>query len=263
MGGSVKKAFSNPIRGLTAIGTFGTSELARKLGPVPKYVASLPEHVTNSLIGTHYGNTGTADIGGGGPFNLDVNQLNANQAAINEMGKKQYGDTMDFINQDQGDRVTARQKLADALTQQAASSFKFNLPGIEEDLNARHLLNGSGLGQEIGRQQGQIAADIANQVGVEGAKDIDLGSQQRAAALTGRQGFETGALQRGFSLEDFVNQANVAKTIGAQMAPQVGNGKGTAVAGLGAGAAAGAPFGPYGSAIGGGLGALLGSGRGK
>jgi hypothetical protein len=33
MGKSVKKAFSNPIRAATAVGTFGTSELARKISP--------------------------------------------------------------------------------------------------------------------------------------------------------------------------------------------------------------------------------------
>lgn len=240
-------------RPLSAFSTGGISEFAQR-NPF-----GVP--INNPLANAFGNGDHPSSSGISGPFSLDPAQFEGDRAAISDLGKRQFDDTTGFINQDQTDRATARQKLADALTQQAASSFKLNLPGIEEDLNARHLLNGSGLGQEIGRQQGQIASDIVNQVGIQGAQDIDLASQQRSSALTGRQGFETGALQRGLSLEDFINQANVAKSIGAQMAPQVSNGKGTAVAGLGAGAAAGAPFGPWGSAIGGGLGALVGNNR--
>src|SRR5438477_10783270 len=130
MGGAaktVKNAFSNPIRGLTAVGTFGTSELARRMGPIPKMLASLPESAANSILGTHYGQTGTPDIGGGGPFNIDQGQLTADQAAITGLGTKQYNETLGAIS-DQGD---AAQKYA-------AQTFQRMLPAMAEDYNAGH-----------------------------------------------------------------------------------------------------------------------------
>lgn len=215
MGGSVKKAFSNPVRGLTAIGTFGTSELARKFGPVPKQLAGLPESAANALMGTHYGESGTPDIGGGGPFQLDRGQMDANQAAITGLGNQQYTDTLSAIDTN-----------AEAQQRYAGQTIDRMLPGIYEDLNARHLLDSTALPTEIARQANNSAQDIASQV-----------ATAKLGALQGRQGFETGALQRGMSLEDFINQSNVAKSIGATMAPVQPNGKqnfGTVAQGLGA-----------------------------
>lgn len=215
VGGAVKNTFSNPVRGLTAIGTFGTSELARKLGPVPKRLAGLPEELSNSLLGTHYGDTGSPDVGGSGPFQLDANQLAANKAEILGLGNKQYADTVSGIDQN----VAAQ-------NQHAKDLFGFMLPDIAENAQAAHLYDSTGYGQEVARQQAQIASQTASDA-----------ANQRFSALSGRQGFETGALQRGLSLEDFINQANVAKTIGAQMAPQPPSGKqnfGTVAQGAGA-----------------------------
>lgn len=242
---AAKNAFSNPIRGLTAISTLGTSELARRT-PIGNALYSLPEKASNGLLGTHYGQTGSPDIGGSGPFQVDAAQSTADQAAINALGEKQYADTLGAIDTNSA----AQQKYA-------GDVINRSLPGIEETLNSQHLLNGSGLGQEVGRQATSYAQDLASQ-----------NATQKMGALTGKQGFQTGALQRGLSLEDFVNQANVAKTIGAQMAPPVPNGKGTAVSGLGAGATAGTAIMPgWGTAIGAGLGYLGGGGanggRGK
>lgn len=233
MGGvvnTVKKTFSNPIRGLTAIATFGTSELARKLGPIPKTLASLPETASDQLLGTKYGETGNADIGGSGPFQVDPNQVLANKAAIEAEGKRQYEQTLEELG-----RVGASN------TQRAGSLFKSMLPDIAENAQAAHLYDSTGYGQEVARQQANIASEIANQE-----------AQQRLGALTNLQGFQSGALGRGLSLEDFINQANVAKTIGAQAAPQVGNGKGNT----------GAILGGLGS-LAGGMGGLVGSVAGK
>jgi hypothetical protein len=75
MGKSIKKAFSNPIRGLTAIGTFGTSELARRSNiPGLNQMARLPETASDSLLGTRFGRQGAADLpsapGGQSPTDL-------------------------------------------------------------------------------------------------------------------------------------------------------------------------------------------------
>lgn len=66
MGGAVKavgNAFSNPVRALTAVGTFGTSEIARKIPGVGQ-VARLPETASDNLLGTKYGKQGAPDLAG-------------------------------------------------------------------------------------------------------------------------------------------------------------------------------------------------------
>ncbi len=182
---------------------------------------------------------GEGNPGVPGPFSIDPNQMAGDQTAINELGEKQYGETLTGIDE-----------VGKGAQKYASETIDRMLPGIYEDMNARNLFQSSATGQEVGKQASYLAQDVARDQ-----------AEKRLAALTGRQGFQTSALQRGLSLEDFINQANVAKTIGAQMAPQVPSGKGTTVSGIGAGAAAGAPFGPWGSAIGGASGALLASNR--
>lgn len=238
MGGKVTNTLG---RGLAAVATGGISEFAQKNpfleGAVKNPLA--PNTAFTQQNGLFGGNSATPHPSTPGPFSLDLNQFRGDRAAINDLGDKQYADTLAAIDTNSADQ----QKYA-------GDTLNRMLPGVYEDMNARHLLNSSATGQEVGRQASNLAQDLASQRG-----------NAIQAALTGKQGFQTGALQRGLSMEDFVNQANVAKTIGAQMAPQPSNGKGTAVAGLGAGAAAGAPFGPWGSAAGAGLGALLGSSK--
>jgi hypothetical protein len=248
MGGAantVKSVIKNPLKA-TPIGM--GYKLATQGGPVGRGFAGLmsgglseavQKNPYDLPINSPFGPKTNGSQPISGPFELDQAQFGADRSAIQELGNKQYTDTLAGIDKN----ASEQQKYAGEM-------LKRMTPDIEEGLNAQHLLNSSALPQEIAKQASNLSQDVASQR----ANAIQ-------AALTGRQGFETGALQRGLSLEDFVNQANVAKSIGAQFAPQVGNGKGTAVSGLGAGAAAGAPFGPWGAAIGGGAGALLGSNK--
>lgn len=186
MGGSVGKALNptNILRGTAAAASFGTSEAFQKK----------PFGLINNPTGL--GLLDGASLAGGthdpyisGPFSLDPNQVAGDQTAINNLGEKQYQETLGQI------------------PTEVANALNKSLPMIAEDYNAGHLLNSSGYGNEVARQQSQISKDLVSQ------------------AMAGRQGYQTGALQRGLSLEDFVNQANVAKSIGAQMAPQMPNGK--------------------------------------
>lgn len=172
-----------------------------------------------------------------GPFSLDPAQRDADIGAIQSEGQKQYQQAQDFIGSDAASRAAARAQLADVLTKQAQDTFARTLPDIAENAQAHHLYDSSGYGQEVARQQGYLAEDIANKLGLYGINDIANISAQKQAALQGLQGFQTGGLQRGLSLEDFINQANVAKTIGAQMAPQPPTGKaqaGSVLQGIGA-----------------------------
>lgn len=252
MGGSVGKVVAPLARVGGDIATFGTNELAGN--PIGNLATHLPGGDNTAAGGSIYGGKifggnsglfGSQFFGGqnspyiSGPFSLDPNQMAGDMSAINDLGQKQYGDTMSAID-----------TAGAAETKRASDLFGQMLPDIAESSQAAHLYDSTGYGQEVARQQSSIASQVAEQE-----------AQQRLQALSGRQGFETGALQRGQSLEDFVNQANVAKTIGAQMAPQPASGKqnfgtvaqgvgalspwaklgkGAGAAGLGAGAGAGA-----------------------
>lgn len=225
--------------------TLGGSEIARNNLPrnnVIRNVLGLPGTIlTGGMAGQ---DQMPALFGGGdpnpyigGPFSLDPAQLAADKAAISGLGASQDAQNQQFITSDAESRSGARDQLARLLTQQAQQSFSQTLPKTAEDYNAGHLLNSSGYGNEVARQQSNLAAQIANQVALQGVSDINRTSDQKAAALQGLQGFGNAGLSRQFSLEDFINSANVSKTIGAQTAPQVSSGKGqtgTLLGGVGA-----------------------------
>lgn len=157
------------------------------------------------------------------PFTLDPAQSAADQSAITTLGQKQYDETVGELPK----------VVNNAVMQQ--------LPGMEEKLNSQHLLNSTELPHQIAQQQEYLTQNLA------------------VPAMAQLHGMQSGALQRGLSLEDFANQAQVAKSLGATVAPTVGNGKGGAIAGMGSGATAGTAIMPgWGTAIGGALGAGAG-----
>lgn len=230
MGGSAGGLVTKIGGGLTKAATLGLSDKIRYKGQ------SLSNLVGNPYDAFRDINSADQTAANNG-FGFDPNQSANDQAAINAEGSKQYDQTLAGIND-----------LGTAQTQRAKDLFSQMLPDIAENSQAQHLYDSTGYGNEVARQQSSIASQIAEQE-----------AQQRLAALGAKQGFQTGALQRGMSLADFVNQANVAKSIGATMAPQAPNSKATGLSGATSGAAAGAPFGPWGAAIGGGVGLLAGS----
>lgn len=222
MGGSVGNTIGRIGSGVL---TLGGSEIARNNLPRTSPVRQLFQAPGTVLTGGMNGKDSMPSLFGGqggapnpyvsGPFTLDPNQYNQDQSDILGLGGKQYSDTLAAL----GENRTAS-------TQRAKDLFSQMLPNIAENSQAAHLYDSTGYGQEVARQQSSIASELAKNE-----------ADQRLQALGGRQGFETGALQRGQSLEDFINQANVAKTIGAQMAPQPPTGKqnfGTVAQGVGA-----------------------------
>lgn len=237
--------------------TFGMSEFGEQ-NPF-----GIRTGVNNPLASIYGQNSGASSPNSSipGPFTLDQAQFDADRAAINAEGQKQYQQSLDFINSDAPTREAARGKLADILQGHARDTFARTLPDIAENSQAAKLYDSTGYGQEVARQQAALGQDITAQLGQQGIQDIYGQSDQRRQALTGLQGYQQAALGRGLSLEDFISQANVAKTIGAQTVPQVSGGKGNAVSGIAAGAGAGSGFGPWGTAIGGGLGGLVGRGK--
>lgn len=224
MGGSVKNIANTVGRGVSGVLTLGGSEIARNnLGnrnPISQALGLPGTIVTGGLSGgsqmpSVFGTNQGPNPYVGGPFSLDPAQVAADQEAITGMGGKQYNETLGAID-------TAGKSAQDY----AAQTFQRMLPTLAEDYNSGHLLNSTGYQQEAARQGSYLAQDVANQV-----------AQQKLGALSSKQGFDTGALQRGLSLEDFINQANVSKSIGQAFAPQAPSGKqnfGTVAQGVGA-----------------------------
>lgn len=216
MGG--RNSVVNPI-GKNFLGTGGTA-LNRPLsafgtGGLSEFTQKNPFGIPGNPLASVFGNDSNKNPYVSGPFSLDPNQVAGDRGAINALGESQYKDTLSAIDTN----AAEQQKFA-------GESVNRMLPGVYEDLNARHLLNSSALPTEIARLATDASQDVASRA-----------SEAKLAALTGRQGFETGALQRGLSLEDFVNSANVSKSIGAAFQPQPQNGKqnfGTVAQGVGA-----------------------------
>ena len=237
--GGVTKNIGKPFQFLNTASTLGVNKLVSKAtNNLPGFlgkVARQPNDPLSFIPGARETDQSNLGYGGGpdstdapnDPFTFDAAQAAADQAAINNLGEKQY------------------KELIEKAPGIVSNTLAQVLPSIAEDYNAGHLINSTAYPQEVARQASNLTQNLV------------------LPAITGRQNYQASALQRGLSLEDFVNEANVAKAIGAQMAPQVNNGKGTAVSGLGAGASAGSAFGPWGAAIGAGLGYLAGGGGTK
>lgn len=217
MGGSAKVI--NPLSsGFLGGGTAGRIGAGLATGGLSEATRSNPYGLNvNNPLANVFGNGSGAQTNPyiSGPFSLDPNQVAGDQSAINNLGQQQYQQTLSGI-----DTNTAAQ------TQRVSDIMKQTLPDIAENAQAAHLYDSTGYGQEVARQQAQLASGVASDA-----------SNQKLQALQGLQGFQTGALQRGQSLEDFINQANVSKSIGQSFAPQPPSGKsqfGTVASGIGA-----------------------------
>jgi hypothetical protein len=155
--------------------------------------------------------------------------------------------------------------LAGLLSKQEDQKFSQDSPGIYEDLNSRGLLRSSGLGDALAREKAKLAGDSANTLMQQGLTDRDAQIQGIQDILARTQSFQTSGLERKFTLEDFQKEADLSKSLGANLAPTVKPGNsvlsgvlGGAVAGGGAGAA----LGPWGAGIGAVLGGTAGAAKG-
>lgn len=222
MGGSVGNTLGRVGAG---VATGGLSEFAQKNpfleGAVKNPLApNTPFFQQNGLFG---GNSATGGPSIPGPFGLDPNQVAGDQSALNNLGTTQSA-AMNTLGQQQFDQTTGQ------IPGLVSKQLELENPQIMESLNKNHVLDSSAYPTEIARQQAQLTQQLA----VPAMQQLQ-GTQR--GALGTQQGFQTGAVQRGLSLEDFVNQSNVAKNIGAQMAPQPPTAKanaGTTMQGIGA-----------------------------
>ncbi len=156
------------------------------------------------------------------PFVLDPNQVAADTGAITGLGATQ-GAAQSALGQSQYNQTTQQ------IPTTVANDIQQENPQIMETLNQNHMLDSSAYPQEIARQQEYLTQNLQMPA-------LQQLQQTQTGALGTTQGAGQAGLGRQLSLEDFVNQANVAKSIGASAAPQVGNGKGqtgTLLSGLG------------------------------
>lgn len=234
---------SNPVsavtRGLGDVATFGTNELAgNPIGNgTNKLLGGTGGLGTGSIYGSMFGGTNNPYVSG--PFSLDPNQVSGDQSVINNLGSTQQNQ-INQLAQQQYDQTTKQ------IPTTVANEIQQENPAIMESLNSGGLLTSSAYPQEIARQQSILTQGLEMPAiqGLQQAQQGGLGVAQSAG---------TAAAQRGMSLEDFINQANVSKTIGASMAPAAPSSKaqaGTTMQGVGAlapfaklgkGAAAAAP----------------------
>ncbi len=171
---------------------------------------------------TIFGGNGGSSSGTPGPFSLDPTQLAGDTSAITGLGTSQSAAANNLATQQYQQTMSQAPQLI-------SNQLALDNPAIEESLNSTGQLDSTAYPTALAHEQAQLSNAIAlpalqqEQQQQQGAQQNLFGSQQ---AGVGRQ----------LSLEDFVNQANVAKTIGAAAAPQVGNGKGqtgTLLSGIG------------------------------
>lgn len=142
--------------------------------------------------------------------------------------------------------------LSGLLQEQQRQQLSTELPGIYEDLNTRGLLRSSGLGNELGRRQSELAAQTSSELARQGLTYSDEYTSGLGGIQNAYLGARNSALQRRFSLEDLDTNVRASKELGFALQPQPqSNSKGNTLAGTSVGASIGSAFGPVGTAIGG------------
>lgn len=204
----------------------------------------------------------------GDPLNNSVPKV-IDQSIIEQEGLRQQEQQRQAYEAERGIRAQRLTDLQALLTKQNDRQFSENAPGVYEDLNSRGLLRSSALGDALAKERAKLEAGTAEQFAQQGLTDRDADISGIDKILQSTQSFQTSGLERKFTLEDFNRESDIARTLGAQVAPTVKSGKsvlGGVASGAGAGAAAGTAISPgWGTAIGAGLGAVLGgtSAKGK
>lgn len=178
-----------------------------------------------------------------------------------ELAKTLKGQTLDAASAERSKRLD---DLSGILIKQQKAQLEDSLPDIYEDLNTRGLLRSSALGDRVSKEQGKLARLTSEQLALQGLQDRDADINSRIGLqdtyLSGREG----AIARRFSLEDYENQFEKSKQLGALMTPtqpSTPSAKGGmalqgGLGGAGIGASVG---GPPGAAIGGLAGIMGGS----
>ncbi len=142
---------------------------------------------------------------------VDAGQI-ANEGALQQQ----------LATQSQQGITAQRQKylsdLTDLLNQNTQKQMSEATPGILEDLNSRGLLRSTGTGDALAVKAKSLQADTANQLAQQGiaGETADLGNYTNIQNNYDQS--RNSALQRQFSVEDYNNQLQAGKELGAQYA---------------------------------------------
>jgi hypothetical protein len=130
------------------------------------------------------------------------------------------------------DEATKRKQytgeLANILNTENERQFKLDQPGILEDLNARGLLNSSGVGDALAKRRQELAGAAETQLAQANLADKESVLPLYRNAIQTQQNFQSAGIQRDFSLDDFLRQTNAAIQIGQSTMPQQPKGKSAA-----------------------------------
>lgn len=180
------------------------------------------------------GDPNITDIGAGNAF---VASQKATADAATEQQKQQqtladtqFKQSSDLATQQSATRAQRLQDLSKLLTGSANDLFSSTIaPATAEDANAKGIYTGTGYSEALARQKANLASTVQSQLSQQGLMDTDslLGSETNAtnaqqalyqSALQTSQGLNTAGLSRQFSLQDFANQGNMARTIASSLA---------------------------------------------
>ena len=231
------------------------------------------------------------------PSNIDINsdqgrieierireQIQADKALKQQQGLRDTAITglQGVIGQQADIRNKSVADLAKQFNLEADRQFSLDQPGIFESLQGGGLLRSSALGEALARERSKYTGDVANRLSLiqygnaqQSSEDLNklaaarlAGTDQdvnaiQQALISGNQ-LQQGGLQRQFGLQDFQQQAELARQIAAMQTANLNQGRGGGFSLTPALTAAslGTAFAPgIGTAIGGGAGLLYGLGR--
>lgn len=172
------------------------------------------------------------------------------QSVIEAEAARQAEQSRQAFEAEKSIRSSRLTDLAALLTKEEDRKLNLEQPGIYEDLNTRGLLRSSGLGEALAREKSKLAGESANVLATQGLTDRDAEISGIQDILARTQQFQTSGLERKFTIEDFNREAETARALGSQYAPQVKGGNsvlqgvlGSAASGAAAGGAIGGPWG--------------------
>jgi hypothetical protein len=197
----------------------------------------------------------------GDPLRDTVSKV-PDQQTIEQEGLRQQEQQRQALAAQDALRTSKLTDLSKFLGSEEDRKFNLDAPGIYEDLNTRGLLRSSELGNALAREKSKLAGDSMATLTQQGISDRDASIQGISDILGKTQQFQSSGLERRFTLDDFQREADQARALGSQYAPQVKGGNSVlsgVLTGAVAGGGAGASLGPYGAGIGAVLGGTAGA----
>lgn len=229
-------------------------------------VANLPDQYNKQLTP---GSTGPTNLPAGTNVAGIPNNISpdSDQYKIEQEGARQAQQQTDLAATQKGLHASNLNDYAKLLATNQNSLFNREVPQLAEQANTKGIFRSTGFGDSLAKEYSNLTADTQNKLGLQA---IAYGDQDTAAlgnAVNIAQSYQGQGLNRQFSLDDYNKQKQDTIAFGKQfqpIAPSGGSGKvGSTLGGAATGGIAGSALGPWGTAIGAGLGAVGGGSSAK